>query len=264
MGTLTIPEPVAGEDMSPLFWIEEYDAGISKSGEAHRHVPGSRMVLDVGDAGRLRSSGLLNTLGENGAYSLLALTSFLTTNGGLRPSISEIAQALGTSERHEREQFLQLQKTMWNGLPLLREVARDARTGTSAGSDYYILSPRIVGFRMAKHLPTSIAPPISSREAVLSWSRTQLSWSRTQYATPRAEAERLVDDQLGTKYKQATVTSLFDRLVHAGVAPLYAERLIVTESEEEIEKQLKWLPERNAKEPSRFLVAAVRGKYSSP
>lgn len=248
--------PDAG-GIAPPFIIEEYDAGRANLGEAHRHVPGARLVLDAGDAGGLRASGLLVALGESGAHSLLVLVSFLSANGAIRPSVTEVAGAMGTSERQARERLLHLQRTVWNGLPLLREVAKGAVAEEGAGQDYYVLSPRLVGRRAVPPSPPQEVLPASQREAVL-------SWSRSQYATPREEAERLVGLQLGKATTTGTTPSLFDRLVGAGVAPAYAERLIATEPEDEIEKQLAWLPARGAKEPGKFLVAAVRGRYAEP
>lgn len=244
---------------SPLLWIEEYNAAVPKQGEAPRHVPGARLVLEAADAVRFRLSGLLTALGADGAYNLLLLLCFLSANATLRPTVSEISDALGVTERQARERLLPLQKTLWDGLPLLRELSRDpAEEGTNSGQDYFVLSPRLIGFRRA--VQAQEIPPVpkpAGREAVI-------AWSRSQYAVPLKEAEGIVNDQLGLRTTEKSESTLFGRLVAAGVAPLYAERLIATEPSEEIEKQLAWLPARNAKEPGRFLVAAVRGRYGPP
>lgn len=254
-----LPIPVIGstaDSGSPLLWIEEYNAAAQKEGEAPRHVPGARLVLDAADSARLRLSGLLAALGTDGTYQLLVLLSFLHSNGTLRPTVSEIAATLNISERQVRERLLPLQKTLWDGLPLLREINRDPAEEADSGQDYYVLSPRLVGFRRPVPLQEGVPPQRpAGREAVI-------AWSRSQYAVPREEAEGLVSAQLGKP--PAARNDLFDRLVAVGVAPVFAERLIATEPEEEIAKQLAWLPERNAKEPGRFLVAAVRGRYGPP
>lgn len=42
------------------------------------------------------------------------------------------------------------------------------------------------------------------------------------------------------------------------------ERLITTYPLDRIRQQIEWLPQRNAKSPGRFLIAAIENAYDAP
>ena len=53
-------------------------------------------------------------------------------------------------------------------------------------------------------------------------------------------------------------------LIDIGVSDADTRSLLAEFPIESIEEQIEWLPRRAARNPSRFVVAAIRGGYASP
>ncbi len=60
------------------------------------------------------------------------------------------------------------------------------------------------------------------------------------------------------------MTKLAMELMRLGVSTSGVERLLSVNDLDEIERQLAYLPYRNAKRPEAFIVEAVRNRYSPP
>jgi hypothetical protein len=77
----------------------------------------------------------------------------------------------------------------------------------------------------------------------------------------------MVLTQLGHSPEEASDTPLGEArrgLVQLGVDRDTIDELIYTYPTEDILKQLAWLPERKARRPARFIVAAIEGNYGAP
>jgi hypothetical protein len=206
----------------------------------------------------LRTSGLLRALTDEAARSLLLLLTFLTPNGHIQPTVSEIADVLGVSERKARERLHRLVAVRWYGEPVAIELPRET------GMDAFALSPSILTHveppQEDGDVVTLPIPPASSREEVI-------AHSRAAYGTPRAEAERLVAEQLGIPPGEMEDTPEGEarRQMYAyGVPRDVIERLITNYPLDRIRRQIEWLPQRNAKSPGRFLIAAIENAYVAP
>ena len=95
-----------------------------------------------------------------------------------------------------------------------------------------------------------------------------IALSRERYATPRAEAEAIIAEQLGITsaepIPEGRKGDAFRVLLEVGIPEPEVRSLLAEFSLESIEAQLTWLPRRGARNPARFLTAAIRGDYASP
>jgi hypothetical protein len=217
-----------------------------------RFVPDARLVV----APALRASGLLATLTDEMARTLLAVLTFLTPNGHVHPTVPEVAVGLGISERQAQERLNRLMAVQWRGMPLLHRVPRDT------GMDAFVPSRRLLAARDAPHSPViAVNLPIpSSRESVI-------EHSRANYNRPRAEVEREVLALMGHASGEADGTPEGEALRHLasfGVSAETATSLVARFGPERVLKQAGWMGLRSARTPSRFLVAAIEGDYAPP
>ena len=91
--------------------------------------------------------------------------------------------------------------------------------------------------------------------------------NRAMYAKPRAEVEREVMRLLGHAPEEADDTpegEVRRRLSRLGVPAEDIERLVSSHPLEAITDQLNWLHQRSAKNPARFVVAAIDNRYEPP
>jgi hypothetical protein len=222
-------------------------------------TPSSRLLVTAA----LRTSGLLRILSEEGTRTLLAVLTFLTANGRIQPTISQVAEALGVGEAKAWERLNYLCAVSWQGRPLAHLLRREQ------GQDVVTMSRAVLQSRDAPRPPSgseslpSVSPPSSlaaSREAVI-------SHSRTTYARPRAEVEREILAQLGHapgEFADTPEGTARRRLSALGVPREQSDLLFAHHTIEEIADQLDWLPLRNANYPARYIVAAIQGRYEPP
>jgi hypothetical protein len=216
--------------------------------------PIARMILTPA----LRDAGLLRALTDEAARTLLAVISYLTDNGHLQPSVAQVAETLGLSERRTGERLRRLSDMTWQDSPLVRRLAREN------GLDAYVPSPHVVG---EVALPPTTGetvslplPPPSHRDAIL-------AHSRATYGRPREEVEKIVAEQLGHAIEETLDTpegAIRRQLLALGVSREEVEELVAHYPLDAIQEQIEWLPERGANHPARFLVAAIRGAYEPP
>lgn len=218
-------------------------------------TPGARLLVTPA----LRTSGLLAVLSDRDAKLLLLLLSFLTPNGTVRAAVPELAGALGVPEREARERARDLATRVWNGVPVAHVVRNES------GLDFVTVARHVVPGRDAPdEKPEAPAEP-RHRAA----HRTDVvALSRARFARPRAEVEAMIAKQMGWdapgEQGDGPDAMLRRRLSAVGVTREQADLLLARHRPEQITDQLDWLPYRYAKNPARFLIAAVEGNYEPP
>jgi hypothetical protein len=92
-----------------------------------------------------------------------------------------------------------------------------------------------------------------------------IAQSRERYATPIHEAERLVNDQLGIEpLPEGPEGEALAAMLQVGVPIDVGRDLLATFPLAQIQAQLHWLPKRAARNPARYLVAAIQGDFGPP
>ena len=235
------------QDDSP-FVIEHLQNDRTPSG---KFTPDAQVVVTRA----LRSSGLLTYLPDSEARSLLAVLTLLTANGRLNATAAQVAAALGISEAKAQSRLDRLCQLRWNEKPVAVEQVAETGLKTVSLSPHVVAQrERPVGLRESD-LPAPL-PPVAGRDAVV-------AYSRQHYGRPRAEVEREVAAQFGWR-SDIDRTTPAGRLEGLGVSPEDVQSLTAAFSDEEIANQLDWLPYRGAKNPARFVVAAIEGRYEPP
>ncbi len=203
----------------------------------------------------LRTSGLLLALPPDEVKSLLLMLTFVTPNGWCQPAVQQLADAMRVGVGKARARMGRLQDFRWQGRPLVTEITR------GSGMDGFTLSPAVVGLQDAPEPPQEAAPPLppSSRDVII-------ARSRAIYARPRAEVEAMIAEQMGWKeVGDGPEAQLRRKLLNvAGLMRDQVDALLESYPHERVERQLDWLPHRNAKSPARFLMAAVENDYDPP
>ena len=226
--------------------------------------PASRVSLTPA----LRKSGLLVALPAEELKSLIFLLSFVTPNGRLLPSVQELAGAMGISEGQTRVRMERLTRFQWRERAVAHEITR------SSGMDAYAPAPEVLanvsGEADDMHKP-SIAPNgdfgHGIREAII-------AHSREQYTKPRADVEREIAEFYGWQAPRGAQadadgedperSDMRRKLFHLGIGGEQAEELLDSYPAERIQRQIEWLPYRNARNLSRFLLAAIEQNYEEP
>ncbi len=227
--------------------------------------PGARLILTPA----LRTGGLWHALPGEEIKTLLLLLTFLTPNGWCHPSFLELAEAMRVPHIKARVRLSRLAAFRWQGGPLIHEQRRES------GIDAFIPSSGLLHVMEAKEPAPASAPDrptrAAGREAVV-------AYSRARYAHPRAEVEQQIAQGMGWEDPQerqraqeedeARLTDeqreLLARLAPAHVSREQATETLAAYEPARIARQLDWLPLRRAKNPARFLLAAIAGDYEPP
>jgi hypothetical protein len=200
----------------------------------------------------LRTSGLLHGLEPDALKNLLYLLTFLSPEGRPQASLFHLAKAMQSSHSKVKARMQRLSQAQWQGDPVIIE------SQSENGYLVYCLHPRLIEYRHAPEIKPIPTPRSNSRERVI-------AHSRQHYARPRAEVERIVAQQLGQDVSETEEERrLRFRLESNGLNTEQARSLILSYDSEVIERQLEWLPYRQAKNPAGYLVAAVEGDYDEP
>ena len=123
------------EDQAPLV-IEHGRKDVSNGGY---FTPFARLVVQPA----LRTSGLLTALPEREVKSLLLLLTFLTPNGRINPTTSQIAEAFHLPEFVVRSRLGKLTAFRWQGERIVRH------TQGESGRDEYRVSRSVLAEREA-------------------------------------------------------------------------------------------------------------------
>lgn len=238
--------------------------------------------LDVGQDGHFRpsafikltkafrTSGLLPALPPEELKSFLILLSFLTPNGACSPTVPQLAGAMHVSQGKAKARMQRLAQLRFENQPLVLPLVH------GNGQEVYALNDTLI--------PTLEQPMEEARpESIKAVPREQLiEYSRRRYARTREEVEKQIAEINGWEVPPSEPVQsneaqdepkeersphfgeLRRKLQNIGVAPDQIEYLLATFDSERIEKQLKWLPHRHARNPSAYLVAAIVHDYEEP
>lgn len=256
-----IADAGAGMDLSPEppFTVE---TGREAEEQDGRFRPTASLRLNAS----LRTSGLLRALPAEDAKSLLFVLTYLSPNGHMQPSAYQLAGAMGLSVPAAEGRMRRLTRPAWQGRPLLVALAR------ADGAEAYTPAPFLVAVTARDGLPGTggggqAFPPgyrPAGHDAIMA--RT-----REQYARPREEVEREIARRYGWDVPGEMATpgereraELRNRLEACGIGRFEADGLLERFGRERVERQLEWLPYRNAQRPGRYLAAAIEGDYAPP
>ena len=221
--------------------------------------PDARLAL----SSALRTSGFWSSLDPADAYILILLLSFLSPNGHCTPALSQVANALHCSSAQARSRLQRLTQRQWQGQSLAVLLPRQD------GNDAFAPGPHLLA---QEHPPQAQAQGREPRPAPAG-RETILAHSREWYAKPRAEVEAGIAERMGwgppafdddppdvVRAKR----NLYGKMTDVGVTREQALDMLAHFSLSQIGRQIDWLPHRNAKNPARFLLAAIEGNYDAP
>ena len=245
-------------DPSP-FVIEHYQQGRSASGAFQ---PASRLLVTLA----LRTSGLWKAVPPEELRDLVLLLTFLTPNGRIQPTLPELADAMQASHAQARSRMLRLSRRQWRGQPLVRELNRQN------GLDAYLPGKHLVDSQEEMQetplpVPAVVLPePRAGREALI-------ANSRARYATPRAEVEADIARRMGWgtplfENEEPAVAEekrqLYEKLSEQGMPKDKALDILSRFNLGQVRSQIEWMPHRGAKNPARYLMAAIENNYEPP
>lgn len=208
----------------------------------------------------LISSRVLAELSDAQVRTLVAALALLSPNGDVQVTAASVADVLALSEREAADRL----QAVSRAAPSLGPVLQARERG--AGGLVYSPTLRLVSHELAATYDTEGAGERPRRVRVAR-RKDVLAASRAAYARPRAEVERVVLEQLGHPPEEADRTPRGDAyraLISLGVPRDTAMDLLNGYPLETVQRQLGWLPERGAKSPARFIVAAIREDYGAP
>ncbi len=250
------PGEILGRDFP--FVIEQYQ-GEPGAGGSFR--PAARLLL----TSAFRASGLWSALPPDELRDLMLMLTFLTPNGRVQPTLPELAGAMQVSHAQAHARMLRLSRRVWRGQPLTVELNRQS------GLDAYLPGRQVLGSRqeqkeLAVLTQTVLTEPRAGRDALI-------AQSRARYATPRAEVEADISRRMGwgapafeddPPEVAEEKRTLYDKLSEQGMSKSQALDVLDRFDLAVIRCQLEWMPHRAAKNPSRYLAAAIENNYEAP
>jgi len=215
-----------------------------------RFVPAASLKITE----EFRTSGLLHDLAPDDLKNLVYLLTFLSPEGNCTVSLPILTSAMRVSSHQVKERMHRLAEFRFQDTNVITEIKYESGLCT------YSLHPRLVGY---EHLTVSDPHPTSP---IVTGSRQRvIDNTRKHYATPRAEAERMVAEQLGHEIAETEEQrKLRIRLENLGLNTDQASEVLSTYAADVIAQQLDWLPYRKAKNPAGYLLAAIEGGYKEP
>ena len=241
------------------FVIERYKRGWSASGAFQ---PAARLLLTAA----LRTSGLWRDVSPEELRDLVLLLTFLTPNARIQPTLPELAEAMQASHTQARGRMLRLSRRQWRGQPLVRELNRQN------GLDAYLPGRHLVDSQEEVQESPSLVPsviftePRAGREALI-------AHSRARYATPRADVEADIARRMGWgtplfENEEPSVAEekrqLYEKLSEQGMPKDKAMDILSRFDLDQVRSQIEWMPHRGAKNPARYLMAAIENNYEPP
>lgn len=220
--------------------------------------PAARLVL----LPALRTSGLWATLPPEDFKNLVLLLTYVSPNGYCQPTVSDLAEAMQVSQAKARSRMLRLAQQPWRGRPLVTELPRPD------GLDAYAPGRQLLTDEQIAPPEPAVVPVlnIAGRGAVV-------AHSRGAYAKSHAEVEQEIAERMGWtapafEGEDPAVADgkrqAFGRMTSLGMSKEQALDLLGGFDLGAIERQLTWLPARQAKSPARYLAAAIEGDYEMP
>lgn len=198
----------------------------------------------------LASSGLLAHLPLELLPALLALLSLLGPGGEVQANTLSVARILGV---HPDDAEVRLSRLA--AFPSAEQPLVYLREGA-----WYLSKQYIVPVQQSLSLASpeqATYRPVPSKEVIRQ--------SRERYATPVAEAERQVAEQLGIEpMPEGPAGEALQAMLDVGVPIDVGRDLLAAFPLSHIEAQLHWLPKRAARNPARYLVSAIQGNFGPP
>ena len=240
------------------FVIEQYQQERAASG-AFR--PASRLVMTA----VLRTSELWRDVPPEELQDFVLLT-FLTPNGWIQPTLPELAEAMQASRTQARGRMLRLSRRVWQGQPLVRELTRQN------GLDAYLPGRHLVDSQEEAQDRPSPVPAVVLSEPRAGWERL-IAHSRARYATPRADVEADIARRMGWgtplfEDEEPSVAEekrqLYEKLSEQGLPKDKALDVLGRFDLGQVRSQIEWMPHRGAKNPARYLMAAIENNYEAP
>jgi len=237
--------------------IEQYQ---SEQGVGGSFRPAARLLLTPA----LRTSGLWSVLPPDELRDLTLLLTFLSPNGRVQPTLPELAQAMRASHAQARVRMLRLSRRVWRGQSLVTELSRQS------GLDAYLPGRHVLGSRQRTEAPAAaqnvLTEPRAGRDALI-------AHSRARYATPRAEVEADIARRMGwgppsfeddPPEVAEEKRQLYDKLSEQGMSKSRGLDILGHFDLAVVRRQTEWMPHRAAKNPARYLAAAIEGDYEAP
>ncbi len=220
--------------------------------------PSARLILTP----RVRTSSFWNALSPEDFQTLLLLLTFLTPNGWCRPTLPELAQAMQVSHAKARSRLHRLTQARWQGQPLVTVLSRPD------GLDAYLPGRHLLAHENAPldEPPQPVPARTAGREAVI-------AYSRARYTKGREEVEQEIAQRMGwappdfageDPAAAGGKQRAYQAMTNVGMPKGQALDLLARFDLGAVESQIAWLPSRNAKNPARFLAAAIEGGYDRP
>ena len=240
------------------FMVEHYRDTLGAGGTFR---PAARLLLTTA----LRTSGLWAAVSPDEMRDLTLLLTFLTPNGRVQPTLPELAGGMKVSHAQARARMQRLSRHQWQGQSLVVELTRQS------GLDAYLIGRHLLGSRQLSEtsvvpLPAALSEPRAGRDMLI-------AHSRARYGNPRAEVEADIARRMGwgppafeddppeiAEEKRL----LFERLSEQGMPKSQALDILGRFDLGLVRRQLDWLPHRGAKNPSRYLQAAIENDYEEP
>ena len=208
-----------------------------------------------------RTSGFVMALPPEDLKSLLVMLTFLSPNGHCTVMVQQLATAFHFSPGKTRTRMNRLVDFRWLDQPIIRYHK------TESGVETYALMPGflpVVEERIQRPAPLLLkAVP---REVVI-------EHSRRKYARTRAEVEaeiarlnnwKPVGEKVEVKLLDPQIAKVHEKLIQAGLLEQQADDLLDRYDIPRIERQLEWLPLREARSPVGFLLSAIKNDYEAP
>ena len=249
-------DPQVGDGLP--FMVEHYRDTLGSGGTFR---PAARLTLTTA----LRTSGLWAALSPDEMRDLTLLLTFLTPNGRVQPTLPELADGMKVSHAQVRARMQRLSRHQWQGQPLVVELTRQS------GLDAYLIGRHLLGSRQMPEiknvlLPTVLSEPRAGRDVLV-------AHNRARYGTPRAEVEADIARRMGWgppafENDPPEVAEekriLFEQLSEQGMPKSQALDILGRFDLTQVRSQIGWMPHRGAKNPARYLIAAIENNYEAP
>lgn len=296
MGEATAPQTSA--DHNPL--IEDDHFAFTRIGMVTSNP--SPETTGVFLTRGLVTSGFLSAITPEDLKTLLYLLTYVEKDGRCQPIIEQLARDMAVSAAKVKSRLARLSQVRWNGRPVVVQTRRMGTEAYQLASSFLGVGEISTTDQTAtmapgqrSHTPLTPAQPSSvesthpdgtSEPPGLVSTRQIIEASRRSYGEPREAVERNIAKQMGWQYpfqspnekrreteespnvqeraSSDRQASLHDRLIAKGITSDQAQFLTENYPINRIERQLDWLPYRNAKNPASFLVAAIREDYEAP
>ena len=209
----------------------------------------------------LRTSGFLMALPPEDLKSLIVMLTFLSPNGLCTVMVQQLATAFHLSPNKTRARMNRLVDFRWLDQPIIRYHKPES------GVETYALMPGFLPV-VEERIQHPAAPLLKAvpREVVIEHSRRKYARTRTEV---EAEIARLnnwkpIGEKVEAKPLDPQIAKVREKLIQAGLLEQQADDLLDRYDTPRIERQLEWLPLREARSPVGFLLSAIKNDYEAP